>query len=109
MQNAQEATPAEGRVDVMVRRNGEQAVLEVRDTGCGMDAEFIRLRLFRPFDTTKGNAGMGIGVFESREVIRGLGGEISVESIPGSGTVFTVTLPLSKTDKQDAVQPVLQS
>jgi len=52
---------------------------------------------------------MGIGVFESREVIRGLGGEISVESIPGSGTVFTVTLPLSKTDKQDAVQPVLQS
>ena len=60
-----------------------------------MDAEFIAERLFRPFETTKGNAGMGIGVYESREFVRGLGGRIDVTSTPGSGTVFKLMLPLA--------------
>ncbi|MGH8592866.1 MAG: ATP-binding protein [Gammaproteobacteria bacterium] len=45
--------------------------------------------------TTKGNAGMGIGVFESREIVRSLGGEIQVASRPHSGTTFRITLPLA--------------
>ena len=56
--------------------------------------DFINNRLFKPFDTTKGNAGMGIGVYESREVIQSLGGILKVESIPGGGTTFTIELPL---------------
>lgn len=94
IQNAQDATPDDGSVVVSLKKSGQAAVIEVTDTGCGMDPEFIRNRLFAPFDTTKGNAGMGIGVFESREVVKGMGGEINVESVPGQGTAFRIVLPL---------------
>ena len=65
------------------------------DNGCGMDNKFIAERLFKPFDTTKGNAGMGIGVYEARDYIQKLGGSCTVDSIPGSGTTFTIQLPLA--------------
>ncbi|MGH8613453.1 MAG: XrtA/PEP-CTERM system histidine kinase PrsK [Gammaproteobacteria bacterium] len=94
VQNAQEATPEHGQLTVRLKRHGEMARIEIEDTGCGMDAAFIRNRLFAPFDTTKGNAGMGIGVFESREIVRSLGGEIQVTSRPNLGTTFRITLPL---------------
>jgi len=58
-----------------------------------MDDEFIRTRLFQPFDSTKG-AGMGIGAYECRETLRALGGTIEVDSTPGSGTRFRLSLPL---------------
>jgi signal transduction histidine kinase len=60
-----------------------------------MDAEFIKSRLFRPFDSTKGLTGMGIGAYECREVIVALGGQVVVESTPGKGTVFRVMLPIA--------------
>ena len=56
-------------------------------------ASFVRDRLFRPFDTTKGDTGMGIGAFESREFVRNLGGDIKVTSTPGAGSMFRVVLP----------------
>lgn len=59
-----------------------------------MDADFIATRLFKPFDTTKGNAGMGVGVYESREFVHALGGAIAVESAPRRGTLFRVRLPV---------------
>ena len=71
-----------------------QAVLEVEDNGHGMEASFIRERLFQPFQTTKGNAGMGIGAYQSREVVRELGGDVDVVSEPGKGTLFRVRIPL---------------
>jgi putative PEP-CTERM system histidine kinase len=92
IQNAQEATPDIGRVEIRLGGTEQQAVIEIIDNGCGMDKQFIRNRLFKPFDTTKGNAGMGIGVYESREVIRSLGGSLNVESEPGQGTTFRITL-----------------
>lgn len=95
VQNAQEATLDSGWVRLRAARNEEEAIIEIADNGHGMDAEFIRDRLFRPFDTTKGNAGMGIGVYESREFILGLGGRIDVASQPGEGTTFTLHLPLA--------------
>lgn len=95
VQNAQEATPEHGQLTVRLKRHGEMARIEIEDTGCGMDAAFIRYRLFTPFDTTKGNAGMGIGVFESREIVRRLGGEIQVASRPNLGTTFRIMLPLA--------------
>lgn len=94
VQNAQEATSGEGRVEISLERINKLAVIKIADNGCGMDEDFIRTRLFRPFDTTKGNAGMGIGAFESREVVRELGGSIDVESTPGKGTTFFIQLPL---------------
>jgi len=85
---------SQGRVDVVVLPGDEVWDIEVRDTGCGMSEQFIRERLFRPFESTK-NMGMGIGTYESREYVRQLGGEILVDSIEGQGTTFLVRLPLS--------------
>lgn len=93
LQNALEATPPDGEVKLRAYAASGQAVIEVADTGSGMDDEFVRTRLFQPFDSTKG-AGMGIGVYECRETIRALGGQMDVESTPGSGTRFRVCLPL---------------
>ena len=69
-----------------------------------MEREFVQSRLFKPFDTTKGNAGMGIGAYEAEQYVRGLGGSIGVESTPGEGTEFSVFLPLS-TDAHPGVDP----
>jgi putative PEP-CTERM system histidine kinase len=93
VRNAQDATPDNGRIVVRLQKVNGQAVVEVEDTGCGMDETFIRARLFRPFQTTKGKSGMGIGVYEAREFVRSLGGEIFVESSPGVGTIFRIQLP----------------
>jgi putative PEP-CTERM system histidine kinase len=91
--NAIEATPPDGAVTLLLRRDGDWAVIELSDTGAGMSEQFIRERLFKPFDTTK-PAGMGIGVFESREYLGGIGGRLEVSSECGRGTTFRVTLPL---------------
>lgn len=93
IQNAQEATGPKGQVDIRIRSQEQTAVVEIRDNGCGMDERFIRERLFRPFTTTKGNAGMGIGVYESREFALGAGGELTVDSSPQKGTLFSLHLP----------------
>jgi putative PEP-CTERM system histidine kinase len=91
--NAQQAAAEDGSVLVRLYPGDNTCIVEIRDTGHGMDAEFIRTRLFKPFDTTRGNAGMGIGMYESREFIRQLGGEIHVESEPDIGTLVTLYIP----------------
>lgn len=93
IQNAQEATAADGEVRVALRRDGDRAAIEVTDTGSGMTPSFVQQRLFRPFDTSKAGAGMGIGAFEAREFARALGGELEVDSVPGAGTRFRFLLP----------------
>jgi putative PEP-CTERM system histidine kinase len=93
IQNAQEATAKTGRVEVRLLSQVTQAVVEIEDNGIGMDADFLRNRLFKPFDSTKGLTGMGIGAFESREFIRKLGGNIQVSSTPGAGSLFRIVLP----------------
>jgi signal transduction histidine kinase len=75
--------------------DGEALVL-IQDTGRGMDAEFVRERLFRPFDSTKGSKGMGIGAYQTREYVQSLGGRVEVQSSPGNGTAFSITLPLAE-------------
>ena len=93
VRNAQDATPARGSVRIVVSRAPKRAVVEVADDGGGMDTAFVRDRLFRPFDTTKGSQGMGIGAYQAREFVRSLGGEIRVFSQPGKGTRFVIELP----------------
>jgi putative PEP-CTERM system histidine kinase len=95
IQNAQEATPSHGYVKVRAQRQGAQALVEIEDNGCGMDTAFIRERLFRPFDSTKGSSGMGIGACESREYVRSMGGDIHVQSQIGRGTTFQISIPLA--------------
>ncbi len=93
VQNAFDATAPSGRVWIRVERFSGQVKVEVGDTGAGMTEEFMRTRLFRPFNTTK-HSGMGIGSYESFQYIRELGGQISATSQLGQGTTFTVLLPL---------------
>lgn len=92
--NAQEACAAGGQVTVTLAIEGRYVRFAVADQGCGMDDNFVRERLFRPFATTKGNAGMGIGMHEARDYVESLGGMLEVTSEPGVGTEVTVTLPL---------------
>ena len=91
--NAQEATSPTGEVRIEVARVDSHPVIAIVDTGCGMDEDFVRERLFRPFDTTKGTKGMGIGAFQIREYLRSLGGSVQVDSTPGAGTRFTLVFP----------------
>lgn len=97
IRNAQDATPEDGKVIVKLEKINGHAVIEIQDNGCGMDESFISDRLFRPFQTTKGSSGMGIGVYEAREFVRSLGGNVYVESKPGRGTVFRIHLPYQAT------------
>jgi putative PEP-CTERM system histidine kinase len=92
VRNAQDATPEHGSVAVTVRADGDGCLVIVADTGCGMTAEFIQERLFRPFDTTKGSQGMGIGAYQLREYVRSLGGAVEVTSTPRTGTTIEVRL-----------------
>jgi putative PEP-CTERM system histidine kinase len=94
IQNAQEASRVDAAVSLSIGREGSLAQVVVRDQGCGMDDAFLREGLFRPFATTKGNAGMGIGMYETRDYIEGVGGMLEVVSEPGVGTQVVVTLPL---------------
>ena len=99
VQNAFDATGAGGRVSLALGRQGGQARLEVVDTGQGMSAEFIRDRLFKPFQTTK-QAGMGIGAYESFQYVQELGGKIEVDSELGQGTKVTILLPLFEINRE---------
>jgi len=103
IRNAQDATSAAGSVSVAVSHRGPQAQLIVSDTGHGMDAEFLRDRLFRPFDSTKGAKGMGVGAYQVREYIQRLAGSVEVQSSPGQGTRFTISMPVCEPARPEPV------
>ena len=92
--NAQDATPATGTVRLeSARETDGTVVLAVVDDGAGMEEEFIRERLFRPFDSTKGSKGMGIGAYQARQFVLAAGGDVRVTSAPGQGTRFELRFP----------------
>ena len=95
VQNAQEATADDGFIKVILSADNKEAIIKIIDNGTGMDNKFIAERLFKPFDTTKGNAGMGIGVYEARDYIMKHYGSCNVESALGVGTTFIIKLPLA--------------
>lgn len=97
VQNAIDACAQNGRVNLSVSQTTGFAEICVSDNGSGMSEQFIRERLFRPFESTK-SMGMGIGTYESREYVRQLGGEILVDSSEGVGTTFVVRVPLQLKD-----------
>ncbi|MDE2437338.1 MAG: PEP-CTERM system histidine kinase PrsK, partial [Sphingomonadales bacterium] len=82
VQNAVDASGADGPVFLRVTRDRMHGVIEVVDSGHGMSAEFLRSRLFRPFDSTK-PGGFGIGAYEARELVRAMRGRLDVESREG--------------------------
>ena len=94
VQNAVEASGETSPVLLQARREGNEVVIEITDSGPGMTPEFVRSRLFRPFHSSK-PGGFGIGAFEAREMVRAMGGRLEVESHEGLGSRFAVRLPLA--------------
>jgi putative PEP-CTERM system histidine kinase len=92
LQNAVEASPAREPVTVRIAEQPDGVEIVISDKGCGMDGDFIRNRLFKPFASTK-SSGFGIGTFEARSLIAAMNGRIGVDSRPGQGTSFTILLP----------------
>ena len=95
--NAVKYTPSGGRVDVEIARDGECARLRVRDTGAGIPAsERARIwdRLFRG-DKSRAERGLGLGLSLVKAIVEAHGGTVDVESEPGQGSTFTVSLPLA--------------
>jgi putative PEP-CTERM system histidine kinase len=93
IRNAQEATKPQGFVDITLRKESGNAIITVEDNGAGMNADFVKNQLFRPFVTTKSGKGMGIGAYQTKEFIASLGGNVAVDSVVGEGTTFTIVLP----------------
>ena len=91
--NAFDAVPERGTVNLECGRNGTGAFIRVSDNGHGMTEEFLRDHLWRPFRTTK-DKGLGIGLYQCRQIVEAHGGSIGVESGYGKGSVFTVRLPV---------------
>lgn len=95
--NAQQATENDGQVNITLTKSisGKRQFVHIEDTGCGMDADFIENRLFKPFDTTKGNAGMGIGAYDAKDYMSSIGGSLKVRSEVGKGSCFTLAFPIN--------------
>jgi PAS domain S-box-containing protein len=93
--NALDVVADDGLVRVETALEGDRAVVRVADDGPGILAEH-RERLFDPFFTTKpAGEGTGLGLYISHQIVRGHGGEIVVDSVPGAGATFEVRLPLA--------------
>jgi len=98
LENALQATPAGGNICLLASRQGESLRIAVRDNGMGIGPE-LQTRIFEPFFTTRGQ-GTGLGLPIALGVARAHGGNIELESEPGQGTEFAMTLPLA-TGSQD--------
>ncbi len=108
VQNALDATDDDGKVTVMMEDcDASRLRLIVEDDGCGMEPEFLRERLSRPFQTTKAS-GMGIGLFETRQYLNEIGGSLHFDSEPGRGTRVTIELPRARREQSSQQDPVEQ-
>jgi signal transduction histidine kinase len=95
LDNAIKYTPAGGRITVEVEEAGDSAVLMVKDTGVGIAADSLALifdRFFR-VTTDRGEVGAGLGLAIVKSICTAHGGAVSVESSPGAGSIFKVSLP----------------
>ena len=90
--NAVDAMPQGGELRLSAQEAGERLIVSIADTGTGMPPE-VKTRLFDPFFTTKGRAGTGMGLAVSFGIIRRHDGSIDVDSEPGRGTTFRISLP----------------
>ena len=95
LHNAIDASPDGAPVVVRVDRDHDQIAIAIVDRGSGMDSDFVRNRLFEPFASTK-DGGFGVGAFEARSLIAAMHGRLTVDSRPGHGSRFLITLPLAR-------------
>ncbi len=102
--NAIDAMPKGGTLRIRTRLGDHRhAVITVADTGMGMSDE-VRKKVFDPFFTTKGEEGTGLGLSVSHSIVERHGGDLKVDSRPGEGTTFTITLPIGMSPTGEATQ-----
>jgi putative PEP-CTERM system histidine kinase len=94
---------SQGRVVLRLATRGDRAIVEVEDDGPGMAPAFVRDELFRPMSSTK-QSGYGIGAYQARELVRDMGGRLSVASTPGVGTTMRIGFALLEAVPADALQ-----
>jgi PAS domain S-box-containing protein len=103
--NAVEAMPEGGRIEIRTSRGKDRVCIQISDTGKGMTEE-VRKKIFEPFFTTKPFSNPGLGLSMCYGIIRRYGGEIEVESQPGKGSLFMISLPSgSVSEKEKKVPP----
>jgi len=92
--NARDAVGRGGNIWVTLSEENGQAVITIRDDGRGVAPDLIE-KIFKPLVTTKrGQGGTGLGLAISDRIVRSMGGEITVESVPGKGATFKVSIPV---------------
>ena len=104
LNNALEAMPGGGTFTFQASTDGKQVLIRATDSGCGM-SEATRRRVFQPFFTTKGSQGNGLGLSVVWGIVARHGGEITVDSVLGQGTTFTIRLPVPAVLPADAAGP----
>ena len=102
LKNAIEAMPNGGQLVIGMNSNKNMYEIVIKDTGIGMDREQIT-RLGKPYFTTKGQKGTGLGMMVAYRVIEELNGKIKVTSQMGTGTTFTIYLPRAFTNSDNSV------
>jgi signal transduction histidine kinase len=105
--NAIEASQPGDAVKVRMKAQEAHVVIDVEDKGPGMDSQFVRNELFKPLRSTK-SRGHGIGAFQAREIVRGVGGDLEVISVVGRGTIMRVLLPRAANAVQAASTGIAQ-
>ena len=94
IKNSVEASSNDYNIEVSVTLKNAELVIVVSDQGRGMTKDFIDNSLFEPFATLKGDMGLGIGMYQVKEIITELRGFVNVESTVAEGTKVTLTLPV---------------
>ena len=80
-------------MNVELTQTSDNIQIKISDNGHGMSEDFIKNKLFKPFETTKGNAGMGIGAYDAKLYAEQAGGSLQVRSTENQGTEFILELP----------------
>ncbi|MBN2298358.1 MAG: PEP-CTERM system histidine kinase PrsK [Deltaproteobacteria bacterium] len=90
--NSTEAISNNGEITIEAKKDGTCSFISIRDNGTGMSEEFIREKLFKPFQTTK-TKGTGLGLWQVKNMADKLGASIDVTNYPAQGVMFTITFP----------------
>jgi signal transduction histidine kinase len=103
--NAIKYSPDSDSIEVSVDNNKESAVIKVKDGGIGIDGK-DQIRIFERFYRAEGKSeqtfpGFGIGLFIASEIVQRHNGSISVQSVKGKGSVFTVSIPVNSEPNKD--------
>jgi signal transduction histidine kinase/CheY-like chemotaxis protein len=106
--NAIDAMPKGGNITIQSEQKDGQSVILISDDGVGMPGK-VKKKLFEPFFTTKGSSGLGMGLSVVYGIVTRHKGQIEVESEPGKGSTFTISLPSVTKDKEQKVSKSMQT